>query len=183
MRGPIHAQLHGMKKTALFLVPFLAACTGYAGSEAGMQQNMLRGDLGNVSLEDTPELRELQVTDRGLFLDLRIIEEDSALMVGLTIPRRLNEAGELEFMPEYAEMIGCSGPQDDNWDIDCEPDDLIVNVVENDGSIAVDFEGTFHDCGAPPSDPGDPGDPGDDPGDPGDYPSDPPGVIDGNYLI
>lgn len=173
-------------RASLFLVPFLAACTGYAGNEAGMQQNMLRGHFGNVEVSDAPELRELRIDEHEIFLDLRVIEEDQALMVGLRIPRRINERGELEYRTDRAEMIGCSGPKDDEWDVDCEPDDLIVNVTDNEGGTTVEFEGTFHDCGAPPP-PEDPGDPGDypdpeDPGDPGDY-DDPPGVIDGVYLI
>ena len=175
-------------KPPIYLLPFVVACMGYAGEEAGTQQIMLSGTLGTVDVSsNTPELRELRVDENGIFLDLRIIEEDQALMVGLRIPRRINERGELEYMTSRAEMIGCAGPEDGEWDVDCEPDDLTVDVTDNEGNIVVEFEGTFHDCGAPPP-PEDPGDPGDypdpeDPGDPGDYPGDPPGVIDGVYLI
>ena len=174
-------------KASIFVIPFLAACTGYAGGEAGVQQNMLSGQLGRVNVQGAPEVREIRVDERGIYLDLRVIEPGNALMVGLRIPSQINALGEMEYMTERAEMIGCAGPEDDEWDVDCEPDDLIVNVEDNNGEIAVDFEGTFYDCGAPPP-PEDPGDPGDypdpeDPGDPGDYPGDPPGVIDGTYLI
>ena len=101
-------------KPSICLLPFLVACMGYAGDEAGMQQTMLSGTLGTVDVSSsTPELRELRIDDNGIFLDLRIIEEDQALMVGLRIPRRINERGELEYMTSRAEMIGCAGPEDD----------------------------------------------------------------------
>lgn len=123
-------------------------CTGHLGEE-GSRVDSLGGSLGDATFAGTPELREVRIDRNEVYLDLRLQDEAAgwAVMVGVTIPRdrSAEDVGSttLALRPEDADLVGCSGPDDGDWDFDCKPDDLSVSVDERGDSVRVDFDGWF----------------------------------------
>jgi len=116
--------------------------------------------MGDVSFLGTPEVRETRLNREEFFLDLRLEDEEGnwAVMVGITIPRdrQRGEVGAttLGLRVEDAEMIGCSGLEDGEWDFDCKPELRTVEVADSGDGVTVDFEGWFtaESCHDYPSD-------------------------------
>ena len=143
--------------TPLFVAALLFAATGCVGQletgqdveVADVHVDSIQGALGEVAFDGQPEIREMRLDRGSLHLDLRLAdrEQNWAVMVALTIPRsRVTdgiEGSRLALRTDEAEMVGCSGPEDGDWDYDCQPDDLNVEVVEDKDSLMVDFDGTF----------------------------------------
>jgi hypothetical protein len=146
--------------TALGLA--LALSTGCVGNlgEEGTHVDSVRGTLGEVSVDGTPEVREVRVDGSELFIDLRIQDAyGNWAMFALTIPRDRSSdevAGSvsLALRPDDAGMVGCSGPDDGDWEFDCVPDDLDVSTEEMPDGTRVDFGGSFtsEGCGDIPYD-------------------------------
>lgn len=146
---------HLIITTPLAILLIASGCVGQMGEE-GTHVNSVQGSLGEVSFQGEPEIREVQLSRNELMVDLRI--QDLAgnwAMVQLTIPRgdRDDDVGStsLALRPDDSGMVGCSGPDDGDWEFDCNPDELDVTVTESpDGDfVRVDFEGDFtnESCG------------------------------------
>ncbi len=140
-------------------------CTGSLGSDQGVAREYLTGSFGDVVVDGVPEIREYYVNRRGLFVDLRIQDwRGHWAMLGIEIPReteRLADGSRVTtFNVEEAEMIGCSGEVDDDWDFDCPPEEQEAAVLaltsEENGPLRLSFRGTFSatSCGDVPEVPG-----------------------------
>lgn len=133
--------VHSLRTAGLALVASLAV--GCVGSLDDGGVGRMTGTLGEVSFSGAPELREARLDRRKLRLDLRILSPNGAAMVGIEIPHEGLDGDSIEFRTEDAEIIGCSGEEDGEWDFDCEPQDFFVDVFEGKDNLAVDFEGTW----------------------------------------
>jgi len=131
--------------------------TGCAGElTTGRHVDALEGQLGSVAFSGAPEIRELRLTATELHIDLRLSDPATgAVMVAITVPRDTSAeaAGTTSYLLQNAQMVGCSGHSDGNWDFDCHPSDLSVDLSPS-GRIQFDATYTADDCGS--IDPGDP---------------------------
>jgi len=149
-------------KKILWPVLALLALGGCVGSLGGSDVDVVRGSLGDVDFNGSPEVREVRIRQNEIFVDLRIedVDHDWAAMIGLTIPRGEDlPDGSMNLRTEDAEIIGCSGREDGEWDFDCHPDDYFVDAYGGKDDLRLEFEGTFTDegCRDLPDDSGDDG--------------------------
>jgi len=142
---------HLILAAALTTLLGASGCVGQMGEE-GTRVDSVRGSLGDVAVEGTPEIRDVRLSGSELFIDLRIQDTiGNWAMFQLTIPRDHDRASDedgvgstsLALRPGDADMLGCSGPDDGDWDFDCHPDTLDVAVGEGEDSVQVDFDGEF----------------------------------------
>jgi len=126
---------------------------GCVGTLEDAQVSHMQGSLGEVDFAGEPEIREMRLDRRAIELDLRIpgAGGEGFAMVGITIPHEGLDGDALVFHPEDAQMIGCSGARDGDWDFDCEPGEYFVDVYEGKDAIGVEFEADW-DCDQVPDD-------------------------------
>lgn len=126
---------------------------GCVGSLGDTGVGRVEGSLGEVVFGGEPEIREAVLHHDRLVLDLRIESPSGAAMIGITIPHEGLD-GELVLHPERAEMIGCSGAADGEWDFDCAPQEFFVDTYGGKDELGLEFEGrwTEDDCGGLPDD-------------------------------
>lgn len=151
-----------MSRLATILAAAAAVALGASGCAGELTENhvdAVRGQLGAVAFSGTPEIREVRLSATELHLDLRMHDavEGWAVMVGVTIPRDTSaeHAGSdvISLQTQNAQMVGCSGASDGNWDFDCEPDDLDVRVSPL-GYVRFNATFTSDTCRSiPPEDP------------------------------
>jgi len=136
-----------MSVAAIMISCGATGCVAYFG-EPGEHVDRVQGALGEVQVSGTPEIRELRVYDNELFVDLRIQDAvGNWAMVALTIPRDGSDEGltSLSLRVEDAELLGCSGADEDDWDFDCKsgPGDLDVRAEDRADGVSIDFDGLF----------------------------------------
>jgi len=143
-----------MYRFETLLIALVASLTvGCVGTLDDATVSHMQGSLGEVDFSGEPEVREMRLDRRSIELDLRIRGADGEgfAMVGITIPHDGLDGDAIEFHPERAEMIGCSGAEDGDWDFDCEPGEYFVDVWEGKDAIGVEFEADW-DCDEVPDD-------------------------------
>ena len=139
---------------ALPIALFATGCVGTYGPPGDV--DVVHGALGEVEFVGVPEVREVRVGRDELRIDLRIQSPNQgAAMIAIEIPReRGGDAEGLHLNLAEAEILGCSGPEDEEWEFDCHPDQYFVDVYEGKDQLELDFEGTFttEGCGDLPDD-------------------------------
>jgi len=167
---------------------------------------ILEGQFGDLEdFSGAPELRDGYVYGESTHLDIRTRGDGWVVMAALDLDGRLGEGDLVPGAEIHATapddgwweeggvpavtMLGCAGEADDNWTIDCAPEEIFVTLAEGteEGTLLLNFEAIFpDDChggvipGEPPpggTEPGEPPPPGVEPGEPppgGSEPGEPP---------
>ncbi|MBX3269969.1 MAG: hypothetical protein KF729_06890 [Sandaracinaceae bacterium] len=142
-----------------------AACaavlaSGCVGALGTSDVARVEGSLGAVSFRGVPEVREVRLTPRELYVDLRIEGASGAAMVGITVPRAELD-GRTVWQTERVAILGCAGPEDGEWAFDCAPQEFFVDAFEGKEQLRLDFEARWRrdGCGDVPRDAPDDGQP------------------------
>jgi len=142
---------------AVMAVAAAAGCTGELGTAGRVDS--VAGALGAVEVNGAPEIREVTLNGSELYIDLRLRDAAGRFaMIGITIPRDRDAestgTAALALVAEGADLIGCSGDTEGDWDFDCTPEEYSVELRSKAERLEVDFTGEF-DCETsdPPADP------------------------------
>lgn len=122
-------------------------------------QPLLMGSLGNViDFEGVPEVTGYSDADY-MFVDVRTRGVGWAAMTGLNIFGTLGEGqfavgkrvtvdrDDMWSNDPGMTMIGCSGQLDGDWDYDCQPDDIVLEIAEGrtEGEFLLNLRASFDD--------------------------------------